>query len=99
MRDRATVDRALDGIEVVYHQAAAVGVGQSMYDIVRYMDINTIGTAVVLEAMVARRAQFKKLVVASSMSIYGEGRYKRPSGERSRPSSVLSLSFRKASGN
>lgn len=81
VRDRATVDRALDGIEVVYHQAAAVGVGQSMYDIVRYMDINTIGTAVVLEAMVARRAQFKKLVVASSMSIYGEGRYKKPSGE------------------
>jgi len=81
VRDRTTVDRALDGIEVVYHEAAAVGVGQSMYDIVRYMDINTVGTAVVLEAMVARRAQFKKLVVASSMSIYGEGRYKRPNGD------------------
>ena len=81
VRDRAAVDRALDGIEVVYHQAAAVGVGKSMYDIVRYMDINTVGTAVVLEAMIARREQFKRLVVASSMSIYGEGRYRRPSGE------------------
>ncbi len=81
VRDRAAVDRALEGMEVVYHQAAAVGVGQSMYDIVRYMDINTLGTAVVLEAMIARRAQFKKLVVASSMSIYGEGRYRRQSGE------------------
>ena len=85
VRDRDAVDKVLDGIEVVYHQAAAVGVGQSMYAIKHYMDVNTIGTAVVLEAMVARRAQFKKLVVASSMSIYGEGRYKTAAGELMAP--------------
>jgi dTDP-L-rhamnose 4-epimerase len=85
VRDSAAVDKALDGMDVVYHEAAAVGVGQSMYDIKRYMDINTIGTSVLLEAMVARRAQFKKLIVASSMSIYGEGRYKTAQGEKIAP--------------
>src|SRR4051812_40186317 len=60
VRDREAVDRALEGIEVVYHQAAAVGVGQSMYAIKHYMDVNTVGTAVLLEAMVERRAQFHR---------------------------------------
>lgn len=75
VRDRAAVDAALDGVEVVFHQAAEVGVGQSMYDIHRYVDANSNGVAVLLEAIVARRDQIKKLVVASSMSIYGEGSY------------------------
>ena len=85
VRDRDALDKALDGIEVVYHQAAAVGVGQSMYAIRHYMDVNTTGTAVLLEAMVARKGQFKKLIVASSMSIYGEGRYKTAAGELAAP--------------
>jgi dTDP-L-rhamnose 4-epimerase len=85
VRDREIVDRSLEGIEAVYHQAAAVGVGQSMYDIRHYMDVNTVGTAVLLEAMIARRTQFKKLIVASSMSIYGEGRYQKKSGEKTAP--------------
>lgn len=74
--DAAVVSRALDGIDVVYHQAAEVGVGQSMYEIVRYVKANDLGTAVVLEEMIKRPSQFKKLVVASSMSIYGEGAYR-----------------------
>jgi dTDP-L-rhamnose 4-epimerase len=74
--DPVTVATALEGIDVVYHQAAEVGVGQSMYEIVRYVRANDLGTAVLLEEMVKRRAQFKKLVVASSMSIYGEGAYR-----------------------
>lgn len=69
---------ALDGIEVVYHQAAEVGVGQSMYEIVRYVKANDLGTAVLLEEMLKKRGQFRKLVVASSMSIYGEGAYRCP---------------------
>ena len=73
--DADLVDRALDGIEVVYHKAAEVGVGQSMYEIGRYVRANDFGTAVLLEAIVKRRPQIKKLVVASSMSIYGEGAY------------------------
>ena len=73
--DRATVDAALEGIDVVFHEAAEVGVGQSMYEIERYVRANDLGTAVVLEAVLARRPQIRKLVVASSMSIYGEGAY------------------------
>ena len=73
--DRAAVGAALEGIDVVYHEAAEVGVGQSMYEIERYVRANDLGTAVVLEAVLARRPQIKKLVVASSMSIYGEGAY------------------------
>lgn len=73
--DAEAVAKALDGIDVVYHEAAEVGVGQSMYEIVRYVKANDLGTAVLLEEMIKRPAQFKKLVVASSMSIYGEGAY------------------------
>lgn len=73
--DSEAVSRSLEGIEVVYHQAAEVGVGQSMYEIVRYVKANDLGTAVLLEEMIKRPDQFRKLVVASSMSIYGEGAY------------------------
>jgi dTDP-L-rhamnose 4-epimerase len=73
--DRAAVDEALQGIDVVFHEAAEVGVGQSMYEIQRYVRANDLGTAVLLEAILARKGQVKKLVVASSMSIYGEGGY------------------------
>ncbi|MBK9154765.1 MAG: NAD-dependent epimerase/dehydratase family protein [Chloracidobacterium sp.] len=76
--DAEAVGRALEGIEVVYHQAAEVGVGQSMYEIVRYVRANDLGTAVLLEEMLKRRGQFSKLIVASSMSIYGEGAYRDP---------------------
>lgn len=73
--DREIVDVALEGIDAVFHEAAEVGVGQSMYEIHRYVRANDLGTAVLLEAILARRPQIKKLVVASSMSIYGEGAY------------------------
>lgn len=73
--DRAVVDKALADIDVVFHEAAEVGVGQSMYEIERYVRANDLGTAVILEAILERRPQIKKLVVASSMSIYGEGAY------------------------
>jgi dTDP-L-rhamnose 4-epimerase len=78
VRDRDAVRRALDGVDVVYHFAAMVGVGQSMYQVERYTDVNTRGTAVLLEALIERPV--RKLVVASSMSIYGEGCYHGPSG-------------------
>jgi dTDP-L-rhamnose 4-epimerase len=74
--DSEAVSKALDGVDVVYHKAAEVGVGQSMYEIVRYVRANDLGTAVLLEEMVKRPKQFRKLVVASSMSIYGEGAYR-----------------------
>jgi dTDP-L-rhamnose 4-epimerase len=78
VRDRDAVRRALERIDAVVHFAAAVGVGQSMYEIERYTSINAIGAAVVLEEAVERRDDIRKLLVASSMSIYGEGQYRNP---------------------
>jgi dTDP-L-rhamnose 4-epimerase len=73
VRDAAAVQRALEDVSVVVHLAATVGVGQSMYQLRHYTDVNNLGTAVLLEELVKRRVH--RLVVASSMSIYGEGRY------------------------
>ena len=76
VRDRETVRDCLVGADLLVHLAAAVGVGQSMYEIERYMSMNTLGGAVVLEEAVAARERLVKMVVASSMSIYGEGLYR-----------------------
>jgi dTDP-L-rhamnose 4-epimerase len=68
------VQKALENVDVVYHLAAKVGVGQSMYEIADYTETNNLGTAILLEALIENPVE--KLVVASSMSIYGEGLYK-----------------------
>ena len=73
VRDPQALRRALDGADVVVHFAARVGVGQSMYEIAEYTSVNSQGTAVLLEALLERPVE--RLVVASSMSIYGEGLY------------------------
>jgi dTDP-L-rhamnose 4-epimerase len=78
VRDPAAVKRALAGVDAVFHLAAAVGVGQSMYQLSHYTGVNNQGTAILLEALIARPVS--RLVVASSMSIYGEGLYRRPDG-------------------
>ena len=75
VRDRAAVDQALRGVDAVVHLAACVGVGQSMYEIARYTDVNDLGTAVLLQAL--SEHPVARLVVASSMSIYGEGLMRR----------------------
>jgi dTDP-L-rhamnose 4-epimerase len=76
--DAAAVDRALAGVASVVHLAAQVGVGQSMYAIVPYVDENVRGTAVLLDRLANAGRRIKRLVVASSMSIYGEGRHRCP---------------------
>jgi len=73
VRDADAVRRALDGVDSVVHLAARVGVGQSMYEIAEYTSANSLGTAVLLEALVEKPV--RKLLVASSMSVYGEGLY------------------------
>ena len=73
--DPELVDRALEDVDRVVHLAAAVGVGQSMYEIERYVRTNTFATATFLERLVACSPQPRRVVVASSMSIYGEGEY------------------------
>ena len=75
LSEGAIVDDALDGVDRVVHLGALVGVGQSMYEIERYVRDNTFATAVFLERLVAREPRPTRLVVASSMSIYGEGEY------------------------
>src|SRR5271163_3037810 len=83
--DPAAADRALAGADRVVHLAAAVGVGQSMYEIARYTERNTMQTATFLERLVAQRPLPARLVVASSMSIYGEGEYECPEHGRLAP--------------
>jgi dTDP-L-rhamnose 4-epimerase len=78
VRDHAAVSRALEGIDSVVHFAAAVGVGQSMYEVERYTSVNALGCAVLLEEVIARRDAIERMLVASSMSIYGEGQYANP---------------------
>jgi dTDP-L-rhamnose 4-epimerase len=76
--DPNVVRYACAGVDVVCHLAARVGVGQSMYDIVKYTETNNLGTAVLLEELIKRPVG--RLLVASSMSIYGEGLYRRADG-------------------
>jgi len=73
--DPAAVGAALEGCDAVVHLAAETGTGQSMYEVARYCQNNVQGTAVLLEAMAQRKSQFRKVVVASSRAVYGEGRY------------------------
>jgi dTDP-L-rhamnose 4-epimerase len=83
VRDAEAVRRALDGVDSVVHLAARVGVGQSMYEIAEYTSVNSLGTAVLLEALAEKPV--RKLLVASSMSVYGEGLYLEGTGRRVEP--------------
>jgi len=73
VRDQEAVARALEGRDAVVHFAARVGVGQSMYELTEYTSVNELGTAVLLQEL--SRRPIERLVVASSMSVYGEGLY------------------------
>lgn len=79
VRDKGAVVSALEGVDLVIHCAAAVGVGQSMYRVQHYIDTNPGGTAVLLEALIERKRPLRKLLVFTSMTGYGEGVYRRPS--------------------
>jgi dTDP-L-rhamnose 4-epimerase len=80
VRDATRVAEALTGVDAVVHFAAQVGVGQSMYQIENYVGVNDLGTAVLLQALI--REPVERLIVASSMSIYGEGLYSDARGHR-----------------
>lgn len=76
VRDADTLARALRGVDVVYHLAALTGVTQSMHDVRRYLDVAVTGTATLWDVLVNRGAQVRKVVVASSRAVYGEGAYR-----------------------
>lgn len=75
IRNRADVQQALKGVDTVIHLAAAVGVGQSMYMPHYYLDVNGAGQAMLMEEMAKTPTRWRRFIVASSMSIYGEGQY------------------------
>ena len=79
VRDGDAVARALDGVDSVVHLAAEVGVGQSMYEVERYTSTNDVGTAVLFEKLIDKPV--RRVVTASSMSIYGEGLYRDADGD------------------
>jgi dTDP-L-rhamnose 4-epimerase len=76
VRDAELVHALLDDADVVVHLAAYTGVGQSMYQVTDYLDVNVMGTATLLEALSAHRDHIRKLIVASSRAVYGEGAYR-----------------------
>jgi dTDP-L-rhamnose 4-epimerase len=73
---REVLKEAINNIDAIIHLGAAVGVGQSMYEVEHYIDINTRGTACLLDVLINDKNNVKKLIIASSMSVYGEGSYK-----------------------
>jgi dTDP-L-rhamnose 4-epimerase len=94
VRDPEAVRKAAGDIDVVVHFAAAVGVGQSMYEIAHYSSINVLGTATLLDVLMKGGHRPRRMIVASSMSIYGEGLYhcQRCGPQRPGPRPVSQLS-------
>ena len=76
IRNREILEKAMEDIEIIIHEASAVGVGQSMYKIEHYVNVNSLGTATLMDVLVNKEHDVKKLIVAASMSSYGEGLYK-----------------------
>ena len=85
VRDPAALERALDKVDAVYHFVALVGVGQSMYQMSEYTSVNCVGTTALLEAITGGHP-VERIIIASSMSIYGEGLYRNSRGEIRAPS-------------
>ncbi len=75
VRNEADWKKALPGVDVVVHYAAETGTGQSMYEIKKYADVNVTGTAILLDHLVNKNHKIKKIVIASSRAVYGEGKY------------------------
>lgn len=78
IRDGAVVERALEHVDVVLHLAGAVSVGESLYEVERCTSVNNVGTAVLMDRLT--RTPVERLILASSMTVYGEGLYRDPSG-------------------
>jgi dTDP-L-rhamnose 4-epimerase len=75
IRNRDALRKAIEGVEIIFHEASAVGVGQSMYQICKYVETNSLGTANLLDILVNETNGVEKIILASSMSNYGEGKY------------------------
>ena len=78
LRDPSALAAALEGVEEVFHLGGMVGNGESMVNVRNAVDVNSGGTAALLEAVLARRDRVRRIVTASSMVVYGEGAYACP---------------------
>jgi len=76
IRDRSSLTKAIEDVDIIFHEASAVGVGQSMYQIHKYTDVNILGTANLMDILANEKHRVQKLIIAASMSEYGEGAYK-----------------------
>jgi dTDP-L-rhamnose 4-epimerase len=75
VRDKEALAQALVGMDLVFHLAAATGIGQSMYQISKYFEVNVQGTANLLDILANESHQVRRLILASSRAVYGEGAY------------------------
>jgi dTDP-L-rhamnose 4-epimerase len=75
VRDMNRLEKAMADVDVIFHEASAVGSGQSLFEISKYVAVNSLGTANLLQILIDKKIKIKKLIVASSMSVYGEGKY------------------------
>ena len=75
IRNKSLLEQALEDVDYVIHLAAETGTGQSMYEIKRYIDVNIGGTALLLDILTNTKHHVKRVVVAESRAIYGEGKY------------------------
>jgi dTDP-L-rhamnose 4-epimerase len=83
VEDRQALASAMEGADTIVHLAAETGTGQSMYEISRYNGVNSQGTAVLLDILANQTERtVRRIILASSRSIYGEGAYVRPDGAR-----------------
>ncbi|MES2826847.1 MAG: NAD-dependent epimerase/dehydratase family protein [Bacteroidota bacterium] len=72
---KSDLEKAIAGQNIIVHLAAETGTGQSMYEIQKYVEVNVLGTAILLDILANQKHEVKKIVIASSRSIYGEGKY------------------------
>ena len=75
VRNRNSLGSVIQTVDVIFHLAALTGVGQSMLEIARYVETNVLGTANLLDVLINDRHRVRKLIVASSRAVYGEGQY------------------------
>jgi len=78
VNNRSDWEKAIEGIDVIVHLAAETGTGQSMYRIEKYSHVNSDGTALMFDVLVNQPNTVKKVVLASSRAVYGEGKYEHP---------------------
>lgn len=97
VRDRACLQSALEGVDIIYHFAAETGVGQSMYEIEKYSEVTIQGTAVLCDCIAKKKEKIKKIILSSSRAVYGEGQYSCESCAIINPGARISLQLK--SGN